>query len=149
AACGSASGPPPSAAPSETTVRSALAGRVRTDRERARDGYRHPAETLAFFGLKDDLNVVELWPGRGYYTASLAPTLAPRGKLAVTHFDPNGDPKSEDTKEAQLILKRLDEDAQTFGKIDRRQISVSDLSLGPDGSADMVLTFRNVHNWIE
>src|SRR5262249_59970419 len=65
------------------------------------------------------------------------------------HLDTNGDPKSEERREAQMIVKRLDGDAQTFGKVDRRQISVSDLSFGPDGSADMVVTFRNVHNWIE
>src|SRR5215471_5674509 len=123
AACGSASGPPPSAAPAETTVRSALAGHARTDRERARDVYRHPAETLAFFGLREDMNVVELWPGGGYYTAILAPLLADRGKLTVTHFDPNGDPKSEDTEDAQHILKRFATDGGVFGKVEKRQIA--------------------------
>jgi predicted methyltransferase len=149
AACGSAAGTPPSTSPSETTVRSALAGRVRTERERARDVYRHPAETLAFFGLREDMNVVELWPGGGYYTAILAPFLAERGKLAVTHFDPNGDPKSEDTEEAQFILRRLAKDEGVFAKVDKRQIAAPAFSLGPDGSADLVVTFRNVHNWID
>jgi predicted methyltransferase len=148
AAC--ASSTPPTASPtSETTVRSALAGPVRTDRERARDTYRHPAETLAFFGLREDMNVVELWPGGGYYTAILAPVLAERGKLAVTHFDPNGDPKLEDTEEAQAILKRLAANEAVFGKVDKRQIARPDFVLGPDGSADLVVTFRNVHNWID
>jgi predicted methyltransferase len=127
----------------------ALAGSVRTDRERARDAARHPAETLAFFGVKESSTVVELWPGGGYYTAILAPTLAAKGKLAITHFDPAGDPKSENTEETHYILDRLAKTPDAFGKVERRQIATPNVTLGPDGSADFVLTFRNIHNWIE
>jgi predicted methyltransferase len=53
-------------AATDAKLRGALAGAHRTDRERPRDAWRHPAETLAFFGLHDDMNVVELWPGGGW-----------------------------------------------------------------------------------
>jgi len=133
----------------EPAMRAALAGNQREDRERARDGARHPLETLAFFGLRSDATVVELWPGGGYYTAILAPVVAERGKLVVTHFDPQGDPKSEDTEEAHAILDRLAATPAAFGKVEAHPISAEEFSFGPDASADFVLTFRNVHNWIE
>ena len=130
-------------------IRTALAGAQRTDHERARDAARHPLETLAFFGLRSNDTVVELWPGGGYYTAILAPVLAEHGKLVVTHFDPGGDPKSEDTQDARGILDRLAKDPGVFGKVVPQQITMRELSFGPNGSADMVVTFRNIHNWIE
>jgi predicted methyltransferase len=132
----------------DADLRAALDGPERTPRERARDGARHPVETLTFFGVRSDATVVELWPGGGYYTTILAPVLAARGKLVVTHFDPAGDPKSEDTEEAHAILDRLAKSPAVFGHVARQQIARKDLSLGPDSSADLVLTFRNVHNWI-
>jgi len=133
----------------EPAIRAALAGTQRKDRERARDGARHPLETLAFFGLRSDATVVEIWPGGGYYTAILAPVLAERGKLVVTHFDPQGDPANEDTQEAHAILDRLAATPAVFGKVEAQPISAKAFSFGPDASADFVLTFRNVHNWIE
>jgi predicted methyltransferase len=141
----------PQASDSEvgTKLHAALAGSVRLDRHKARDIYRHPYETLTFFGLKDDASVVELWPGSGYYTSILAPVLADHGKLTITHFDPNGDPKSEDTDEAKGILGFLDKHPDVFGKVARQQISATDFTFGPDGSADFVFTFRNIHNWIQ
>jgi predicted methyltransferase len=135
--------------PASTKVHAAVLGAARTERERARDAYRHPEETLAFFGLRDDMRVVELWPGGGYYTAILAPVLAEKGQLTITHFDPKGDPKSEDTGEAQAILGRLAKSPDVFGKVTPKELKRPELTLGPDGSADMVLTFRNIHNWID
>ncbi|HEX8791967.1 MAG TPA: hypothetical protein VF765_13525 [Polyangiaceae bacterium] len=130
-------------------IRASLAGNQRKDTERARDGARHPLETLTFFGLRGDATVVELWPAGGYYTAILAPVLADRGKLVVTHFDPHGDPASEDTQETHATLDRLAGASAIFGKVGTQQISAGGFSFGPDASADFVLTFRNVHNWIE
>jgi predicted methyltransferase len=139
---------PPSPA-TEAGLRAALAGPVRTDRERARDGARHPLETLAFFGVRDDSAVLELWPGGGYWTAILAPVLAPRGRLVVTHFDPAGDPKSEEVKDAQFLLDRFAKSSDVFGRVGHQIIATPAVNLGPDASFDFVLTFRNVHNWID
>jgi predicted methyltransferase len=131
------------------SIAQALGGAVRTDKERARDADRHPLETLAFFGLRDNANVVELWPGGGYYTSILAPVLAARGHLAVTHFAPSDDKKDYDGSEAKVILERLAKTPDVFGKVERRLLAKDSVALGPDGSADFVLTFRSVHNWIE
>jgi predicted methyltransferase len=137
----------PADIPIDPALRAALAGPLRTDAERARDGARHPAETLTFFGLRPDQHVVELWPGGGFYTAILAPYLHDRGALAVTYFDPDGDPALENTIEAHATLARLAA-SPTFAAVARQQIAAPTFALGPDGSADLVLTFRNVHNWI-
>jgi predicted methyltransferase len=133
AACG---GPPVAAHAANSTplgddiqarVAQATAGEWRSAEARRRDIYRHPKETLLFFGLKDDMHVVEMSPGSGWYTAILAPALAPRGQLTVTsRFD--------------ALAKRPD----IFGHVEL----TSPLQLGAAGSADMVLTFRNMHNWV-
>ena len=146
-----AAGPaaPPEPAPTlDQRLRAALAGRARTPAEGARDGARHPRETLEFFGLRDDARVVELWPGGGYYTAILAPVLAECGQLVVTHFDPAGDPKDANVEESKAILERLAAAPDVFAKVGKQQIARPMPRLGPGNSADFVFTFRNVHNWI-
>jgi predicted methyltransferase len=130
-----------------TTV---LAGTQRTEPERARDQYRHPRETLEFFGLADNMTVVELSAGQGWYTAILGPLLAAQGKLTATNADPNGPPDSEGTKNAKLFAERLSKDQTSFGKVSTLAIDWKKgvASLGPDASADMVLTFRSFHGWM-
>jgi len=109
------------------TVERALAGEWRGAEARQRDVYRHPKETLAFFGLKDAMHVVEISPGSGWYTAILAPVLAPSGRVTVTSgFD------------------ELAKHPEIFGHVE----VTSSSQFGADGSADMVLTFRNMHNWV-
>jgi predicted methyltransferase len=135
--------------PVDAKLTASLAGPQRTEAERARDVYRHPHETLAFFGLRDDMSVVELTPGEGWYTAVLAPVLAERGKFSVTIADPNGPADFDATKGARALLARFRSDPNSFGHV--RTIVVNwhqDATLGPDRSADMVLTFRNAHNWL-
>jgi predicted methyltransferase len=135
------------ATPSELLA--AIQGAARTDKERARDPARHPLETLAFFGVRPESHVVELWPGGGWYTAILAPYLRERGQLAITHFDPGGDPENYDVKESKALLARLASQPAVFDKVVRQRIAPPSIALGPDASADVVLTFRNIHNWIE
>src|SRR5687767_10059875 len=77
-----------SPAESANALDAALAGSHRSEANRARDVYRHPKETLEFFGLRDDMTVVELWPGAGWYTEVLAPVLRERGKLVAAYGDP-------------------------------------------------------------
>ena len=144
--------PQTTAAPSEgtaTKLHAALAGPAREDKERARDGARHPYETLTFFGLRDDARVVELWPGGGYYTAILAPVLSDKGQLTVTNFDLNGDPKDYYVRTSKGLAERLAKDPAAFGKVAQHQIATPNIDLGPAASADFVFTFRNIHNWIE
>jgi predicted methyltransferase len=154
-ACGSAA-PPPAAAPvaeassaappidpaADAKLRAAIASGDRPAPEVARDKYRHPLETLEFFGIRDDMTVVELWPGGGWYTAILAPYLGEKGKLVVTALDP-------DSEGAKQYAARLAAKPEDFGKVEVRAVHPpADLSLGPDASADAVVTFRNVHNWV-
>jgi predicted methyltransferase len=136
-------------ASTDAKLRQSLAGPQRTEQERARDGYRHPVETLEFFGLRDDMSVVELSPGGGWYTAVLAPVLRDRGKLFVVGGDPNGDPKDERTQDARALHDRFGKFPAAFDHVQQVVLGPGKpLTLGPAESADMVVTFRNFHNWV-
>jgi predicted methyltransferase len=133
----------------DAKLRSAIASSDRPADEVARDQYRHPRDTLEFFGLRDDMTVVELWPGGGWYTALLAPLLAEKGKLVVTNMDPSGPADDHSAEMARQYAARLAAKPNVFGKVEVRVLHPpSDVTLGPDGSADAVLTFRNFHNWV-
>ena len=134
----------------DAKLRAAIASGDRPADEMARDKWRHPLETLEFFGLRDDMTVVELWPGGGWFTAILAPVVAEKGKLVVTSFDPNGPPEDHGTQTAKQYAARLASKPNEFaqGRACRVIHPPADITLGPDGSADAVLTFRNVHNWV-
>jgi predicted methyltransferase len=146
----SATAPAASAATIDAKLTPVLSGAQRTEEERARDIYRHPRETLEFLGLAENMTVVELNAGQGWYTAILAPLLSAQGKLATTGADPNGPPDSEGTKNAKKFAERLSSNPASFGKVTTLVVDwkKSDASLGPDSSADMVVTFRNMHGWI-
>ena len=126
----------------------AASGPTRKPEERARDAYRHPVETLETFGIRPDMKVVELSPGGGWYTAILAPLLEDNGELAITSADPNGPPDDEGTKLSRALQVRL-QSSEAFAKVKTRTVRAGEpLILGEDGSVDMVVTFRSVHNWV-
>jgi predicted methyltransferase len=144
---GTPSGATVASAPTDAETRAALAGSARTEAERARDVYRHPLETLKFFGLRDDMNVVELWAPQGYYTAILAPVLRDRGKLAVTLFDPDNPPKLRFGWDAKYV-ERLGKSPDVYPKVE--QIVMKEpgtLSFGADGSADLVPRTHGFRGW--
>jgi predicted methyltransferase len=117
----------------------AIAAPHRSDANRARDRYRHPGPTLTFFGVKPTDKVVELWPGGGWYTEILAPYLAKKGQLTVA---------TPDDRRTDAIKKRFAANPDVFAKVGIANFPVKDVGtpVAP-GSADVVLTFRNVHNW--
>ncbi len=120
-------------------LKQAVAGPQRTEANRARDAYRHPVQTLSFFGVKPRDTVVELWPGGGWYTEILAPYLAAKGTLIAAA--PAG-------KGAESMAKRFDANPALFGKVQRANFPTVFGGTGvAPGTADVVLTFRNVHNW--
>jgi len=123
-----------------------LAGPQRSDANKARDAARHPVETLNFFGMKPTMTVVEVSPGAGWYTEILAPYLRDQGKLYVAAADPDaGDGAA---KSAARFKARLDKFPAAFDKVAVTPSSDKDWGrIAPAGSADMVVTFRNVHNW--
>jgi predicted methyltransferase len=137
------SGPDPLAA--------AIASTARTPKYVARDVYRHPLETLRFFGLRPDQTVVEIWPGRGWYMEILAPYLRDRGKYYAAIEAPDVAGASQEAKDdAALLRKRIADDPAHFGKVMVTDLHPPQLTeICPPGTADVVLTFRNVHNWID
>ncbi len=123
----------------QQALAAAVAAPTRSEANRARDKYRHPAETLAFFGIKPTDTVVELWPGGGWYTEILAPYLSAKGRLVAAA--PAG-------RATEGLAKRLDANPTHYGKVERANFpSVLGGTPVAPGTADAVLTFRNVHNW--
>ncbi|MEZ6031039.1 MAG: hypothetical protein R3C46_15010 [Hyphomonadaceae bacterium] len=121
-----------SSAAAEAGLAAAIANPARADANKVRDVYRHPAETLAFFGVKPTMTVVEIAPGGGYYAEILAPYLtAGGGKYVAT-----GNPIEAMADQSRWGVQTYVPFNGTSGP------------LGAPGSADMVLTFRNIHNWL-
>jgi predicted methyltransferase len=144
--------PPTVADPTPSQLDHALAGDWRSAANVARDQYRHPRETLAFFGLRDDQTVIEIWPSGGWYADVLAPTLRehghyigilPRASSAGNDKQQASTQRGNDALRAQFAKR-----ADVFDKAELRESDDASPDLGPPGSADLVLTFRNVHNWV-
>ncbi len=123
----------------------------RTEAYRARDRYRHPLQTLKFFGVKPNQTVVEIWPSSGWYTEILAPYLHDQGKYYAAGAAASLPTASEETRrDAAAFQKRLDADpARYSGVVVTEFRPPLRTEICPPGSADLVLTFRNVHNWID
>jgi predicted methyltransferase len=139
----------PGLASTEDAIRAALASPARQEADRARDAHRHPTETLLFFGLEPDMHVLELWPGRGWYTEVLGPVLKDSGKLSVTNADPNGPQDKPQHKAARAYADWLAANEARIGKVSVVQIAPpEELSLGEPGSVDLAVTFRNNHSWL-
>jgi predicted methyltransferase len=113
-----------------------------------RDRYRHPVETLTFFGIKPNMTVVEVGTGAGWYTEILAPLLAREGKLVAASFDPKGPMDSGRTFYGMRTEMFLAKSPEMFGKVELAIISPPDkIELGAPGSADMAIVMREMHNW--
>jgi len=127
----------------------AIAGQQRSAEHKARDKYRHPQETLEFFDVKDNMTVVEVWPGAGWYTETLAPYLRDKGKLYAAHFSADAE-EPYFKKGLKDFVDKLHDQPKVYGKVELTALQPPELlQIAPDGSADRVLTFRNVHNWMK
>jgi len=123
----------------------AVAGDQRSPENKARDRDRHPVETLTFFGIEPDMHVLEVTPGRGWYTEILAPYLMAEGRLTVGV--PSADGRRANYRQTFMDMKA--ERPEIFSKVDVATFDPpSPIDLGPDETVDLVLTFRNTHNWI-
>lgn len=132
----------------DDALKAAINGSQRSPDNVKRDTYRHPYETLTFFGIRPDMTVVELSPGGGWYTEILASYLRERGKLVAAGATP--DSKAPNVARAgERFKQKLDANPAAFGKVQLGAFEPGNgvFSYAPKGSADMVLTFRNVHNW--
>jgi predicted methyltransferase len=124
-----------------------LAGDQRTPEERARDVYRHPKETLLFFGIRPEMKVLEVWPEPGWYTEILAPLLRAKGTYyaGVIAADPANKHSTQRLEDFRAKL------ASRPDLYDRVVVVTFPEGVGttvPAGSLDMVVTFRNIHNWM-
>ena len=133
-------------------VQAAIDGSWRSEDARARDEWRNPAETLAFFDIQPNDTVLEIWPGRGWYSNILAPYLhSGGGQFVAVTWDVESFP--EDRRERvqgaiDTYKTYFESDPETFGTIGYAALSADSGPLGEPESADAVLTFRNVHNWM-
>jgi predicted methyltransferase len=147
--CAPAESPPPTDNGASASIDAALAGAHRSDRNKARDASRHPKQTLEFFGLRPDMTVVEIWPGGGWYTEVLAPVLKGTGKLYVAQYGEKASFDYQLTEDAALAEK-FAKFPEVFDEVQRTALWYPDeLTIAPAGTADLVLTFRNAHNWVD
>lgn len=126
----------------------AVASEHRSAANKMRDEYRHPQQTLEFFGFKSTMTVVEITPGGGWYTEILAPALKGKGKLIGAHYPDTGEDNYYSNSRKKLEKKLASH--EIFSEVELSNFVPKKASeLAPAGTADMVLTFRNLHNWGE
>ena len=123
-------------------------GEHRSEENKARNGFRHPAETMAFFGIQPDMTVVEIWPAGGWYTEVIAPYLRADGKYIAAHWDPNSEIEFI-RKGAKAYQDKLAAHPERYDNVVMSVLMYPDqMEFAPPESVDMVVTFRNVHNWM-
>ncbi|MET1255088.1 class I SAM-dependent methyltransferase [Aliikangiella maris] len=124
-----------------------VAGKHRTPTYTERDKYRHPIETLSFFGIKDTMTVVEISPGGGWYTEILAPYLKDNGKYIAAGYDVNSESEYY-RRSATRFHKKLSDKPEVYGKVQHGIMQPPEqLDFAKPESADLILSFRNTHNW--
>ena len=124
-----------------------ILGPHRSEANRARDQFRHPKETLLFFGLQPQMTVVEISPANGWYTEIIAPLLKQNGRYyaavpALTDDMPEA-MKRRDAAYRQMLKAA----PELYGEPTIKTYDPAAPVFAPEGTADLVVTFRNVHNW--
>ncbi len=133
------------------SLKTVVSGDHRTEANVIRDVYRNPQETLKFFGITENMTVIESWPGSGWYTEILAAYLKDNGKYIAATYNRN--PDTQKSWQARLN-KNYDEkftaNKETYGDIKVVSFAPgSDKELAMPGTVDAVLDFRNAHNWVK
>jgi predicted methyltransferase len=134
-------------ASTEAALEAVLASPHRQPGNAVRDKFRHPRETLEFFGLRPTSAVLEYGPGGGWYTELLAPALSKRGKLYVTSDDPNGSAGERSVAGYRLKLL-LETSPELFAKVEPIPIDAKSPQIPFDGKLDLVLVIRELHNLV-
>ena len=127
------------------TLKDVIDGDHRSEKNSARDKYRHPIETLEFFGIKSTMTVVEISPGGGWYQEILAPFLNKNGQYISATYNPKSEVKRERDR-YKSEKKRLAARKDLYSNA--KMVAMIGSVYGEENSADMVLSFRNYHNWI-
>ncbi len=132
----------------KAAITAAMAGKQRHAGAADRDKFRHPAETLDFFGFKPTMTVLDIGPGDGWYTELLAPALEKKGKYIATNSDPNGPADARGTFYGQRYKSFLERSPELYGKVETVIVDGKAPKLGIDGKVDMVLIMRGVHGMV-
>lgn len=145
-----ASGDELSADEIQARVQAVLDDDHRADENRERDRFRNPAETLAFFGWQPDMEIGEIWPAGGWYTEILSPLTREQGVYFAAGFSMTADRTPQWRKDYQKqFAEKLEADPEVYDHVVMTGLSIPERpTFAPPGSLDMVLTFRNVHNWV-
>ncbi|CAM2009876.1 class I SAM-dependent methyltransferase [Acanthopleuribacter pedis] len=130
-------------------LKKAAEGDHRSDAHKARNQHRHPVETLSFFGIKPNMTVVEVSPGgSAWYSEILAPFLREEGKLYLAGYDVN-DKREYVVKNREKLAQKLADNPDVYDKVQVTEFNPpKKKGIAPEGSVDMVLTFRNTHGWM-
>ena len=132
----------------ELSLQQILEGSHRSPQSIARNRSRHPIETLQFFGLTRNMTLIEIGPSGGWYTEILAPYMRDRGRYYGAHFSPNTT-NSFQRKNLEAFEDKLTANPSIYGRALIRHLQPpTETAIGPEGGADIALTFRNVHNWM-
>jgi predicted methyltransferase len=124
-----------------------LAGNQRSAENRARDVYRHPRQTLLFFGIRPEMKVLEVWPEPGWYSEILAPLLRDRGRYYAAVIAP--DPSSPyNTKRLAAYRRKLAANPELYDRVEVVNMPTGGGDVVAPASLDMVVTFRNLHDWM-
>jgi predicted methyltransferase len=130
-----------------TALDAILAGNQRSEANRERDQYRHPKATLLFFGIRPEMSVLEVWPEPGWYTEILAPLLREKGKYyaGVIAAAPGN---AHITQRLDDFRQKLASRPDLYDRVSVVSFPLDGSDVVPPGTLDMVVTFRNIHNWM-
>ncbi len=138
-------------APINELVTQAMQGDHRDPANVERDRYRHPLQTLRFLGLRSDMTAVEIWPGEGWYTEILAPVMRPEGIYYAAGFAMTASRTPQWREDMQIAyMNKLGKQPDVYDHVVSTELSYPErTTIAPPETADIVLTFRNVHNWMQ
>ena len=132
----------------KAAIQAIMKGKHRRPDNPARDKYRHPVETLEFFGFKPTMTVLDFGPGEGWYTELLAPALAKGGKYLATSNDPNGPADQRSTFYGQIFKGFVDGVPEAYGKVETVVVDSKAPKLPQDGTVDLIILMREVHGMV-
>jgi len=141
------SAPDPAEQATAAQLDAILAGDQRSAADRERDAYRHPRQTLLFFGIRPGMHVVEVWPEPGWYTQIIAPLVHARGRYYAA-LQPTDPASIYLTRRRKAFRDMLAARADLYGGTEITTLGPGGGDIAPDGSADLVVTFRNLHDWM-
>jgi predicted methyltransferase len=132
----------------KAAIQAVMKGKHRRPDSIVRDKYRHPVETLEFFGFKPTMTVLDVGPGEGWYTELLAPALAKSGKYIATSNDPNGPADQRSTFYGQIFKGFIDGVPEAYGKVETVVVDNKAPKLPQDGTVDLALLMREAHGMV-